>query len=74
MLPALGPSSGKENIAGAHLAASSFARFASSSLYNSATRLLYFFLVSESAKRADPPCFVKKSEAEVLPPTFIVRS
>ena len=57
-----------------YLVASSFARFASSSLYSSAARLLYFFLVSESASMADPPCFVKKSEAEVLPPTFIVRS
>ena len=57
-----------------HLVASSFTRFASSSLYSSAARLVYFFLVSESASRADPPCFVKKSEAEALPPTFIVRS
>ena len=64
----------KERFLTAYLITSSFTRFASSSLYNSAARLLYFFLVSESASKADPPYFVKNSMAEALPPTFIVRS
>ena len=57
-----------------HLATSSFTRRASSSLYNSATRLEYFFFVSESLSSAAPPCLVKNSVAEAFPPTFIVRS
>lgn len=57
-----------------HLAVSSFTRRASSSLYSSATRLEYFFLQSESLRSAEPPCLLKKSVADALPPTFIVRS
>ena len=58
----------------AHRAASSFTRRASSSLYNSATRPEYFFFVSESPSKAEPPCLVKKSCADWFPPTFIMRS
>ncbi len=54
--------------------ASSLTLFASSSLYSSAARLEYFFLVSESLSKADPPYLVKNSVAEALPPTFIVLS
>lgn len=54
--------------------ASSATRLASSSLYVSAIRLEYFFLVSESPSKAEPPFFVKNSLALVFPPTFIVRS
>lgn len=57
-----------------HLAISSFTRLANSSLYSSATRLEYLFLVSESDRSVDPPCFVKKSVADAFPPTFIVLS
>lgn len=55
-------------------ATSSLTRRASSSLYSSATRLVYFFFVSESFSNDPPPCRVKKSVAEPLPPTFMVRS
>ena len=58
----------------AHLISSSLTRRMSSSLYSSATRLEYFFLTSESLSNEAPPCRVKKSVAEPLPPTFIVRS
>ena len=58
----------------AHWATSSLTRRESSSLYSSATRLVYFFLISESFSNDAPPCRVKKSVAELLPPTFIVRS
>lgn len=57
-----------------HRVASSFTRRMSSSLYSSATRLEYFFLTSESLSKEAPPCRVKNSVAEPLPPTFIVRS
>jgi hypothetical protein len=57
-----------------YLIASSLARFASSSLYSSATRLEYFFFVSESCRSPEPPCFVKNSFADAFPPTFIVRN
>ena len=55
-------------------AVSSLTRRASSSLYSSATRLVYFFFTSESFSNDVPPCRVKKSVAEALPPTFMVRS
>ena len=58
----------------AHWATSSLTRRESSSLYSSATRLVYFLLISESFSNDEPPCRVKKSVAEPLPPTFIVRS
>jgi hypothetical protein len=58
----------------AHRIASSFTRRTSSSLYSSATRLEYFFFTSESLSNEAPPCRVKNSVAEPLPPTFIVRS
>jgi hypothetical protein len=57
-----------------HLATSSFTRLASSSLYKSATLPVYFFLVSDSVKRVEPPFLEKKSVADPFPPTFIVRS
>lgn len=57
-----------------HLAISSLTRLASSSLYSSAARHEYFFLVSASVRRVAAPCRVKNSVADVLPPTFIVRS
>jgi hypothetical protein len=55
-------------------ATSSLTRRASSSLYSSAARLVYFFFTSESFSNDAPPCRVKKSVAEALPPTFIVRN
>lgn len=57
-----------------HMATSCFTRLASSSLYNSAARDEYFFLVSASVRRVAAPCRVKNSVADALPPTFIVRS
>jgi hypothetical protein len=55
-------------------ATSSLTRRASSSLYNSPTRLEYFFFVSTSLNNDDTPCLVKKSPAKAFPPTFIVRN
>ena len=57
-----------------HFSVSSLTRFASSSLYISATRLVYLFFVSESFNKADPPFLLKKSLPDWFPPTFIVRS